>query len=123
MRAALALLGSTQPSGEGRRIAVLGDMRELGPDGPALHEALRDDILKESVDLVFAAGPLSQVLFRSLPAERRGLWGEAAPDIEGPVADSIRAGDVVMVKGSNGSRMGPLVAALKERFRVASAAR
>ena len=123
MRAALALLGATQPSGEGRRIAVLGDMRELGPDGAKLHAALSEDIVKEKVDLVFAAGPLSQVLFRSLPAERRGLWGEVAPDIEGPVADSIRAGDVVMVKGSNGSRMGPLVAALKERFRVASAAR
>ena len=123
MRAALALLGSAQPAGDGRRIAVLGDMRELGPDGAKLHEALREDLLKASVDLVFAAGPLSRVLFGSLPAERRGLWGEAAADIESPLADIIRAGDVVMVKGSNGSRMGPLVAALKERFRAAQAGR
>ena len=123
MRAALALLGAAQPFGDGRRIAVLGDMRELGPDAPDLHEALREHILKERVDLVFAAGPLSQVLFRSLPADRRGLWGEAAADIESPVADNIRAGDVVMVKGSNGSRMGPLVAALKKRFRVSQASR
>ena len=116
MRAALSLLGASTPVRGGRRIAVLGDMRELGPEAEALHQSLRDDILDNAVDLVFAAGPLSHGLFRSLPPAVRGLWGDSAPVIEGPLADSLRAGDVVMVKGSNGSRMGPLVAALKERF-------
>jgi UDP-N-acetylmuramyl pentapeptide synthase len=58
-----------------------------------------------------------------LPPEMRGLWGETAAAIEGALADGIGTGDVVMVKGSNGSRMGPLVAALKDRFRPTSAGR
>ena len=116
MRAALALLGASMPTGAGRRIAVLGDMRELGPDAAALHEGLRDDILANAVDLVFAAGPLCRGLFDSLPSSLRGLWGETAPAIEEPLAETVQAGDVVMVKGSNGSRMGPVVAMLKHRF-------
>lgn len=123
MRAALALLGATAPTGAGRRIAVLGDMRELGPDAAALHEGLHDDILSNAVDLVFAAGPLCRGLFESLPSGLRGLWGETAPVIEEPLAKTVRAGDVVMVKGSNGSRMGPVVAALKDRFGGAPAPR
>ena len=123
MRAALALLGSSQPGTGGRRIAVLGDMRELGPDAEGLHEALLPDVVDNAVDLVFAAGPLTHALFRSLPPNLRGLWGESSAAIEGALADGIRAGDVVMVKGSNGSRMGPLVAALKERFRTPPAGR
>ena len=116
MRAALALLGSTPPGREGRRIAVVGDMRELGPDAAQLHEALSEDLLDNAVDLLFAAGPLSHGLFSKMPAEAQGLWGETAAAIEEPLAETIRAGDVVMVKGSNASRMGPLVAALKQRF-------
>ena len=123
MRAALAVLGASAPRGQGRRIAVLGDMRELGPEAERLHAELADDVLAAGVDLVFAAGPLSHALFIRLPHEVRGLWGDAATVIEGALADGIRAGDVVMVKGSNGSRMGPLVAALKDRFRSPSAVR
>ncbi len=117
MRAALALLGSSQPGSGGRRIAVLGDMLELGPEAKALHEGLVPDVVG-AVDLVFAAGPFSYALFRGLPPDLRGLWGESSAAIEGALADGIRAGDVVMVKGSLGSRMGPIVAALKERFRT-----
>ncbi len=123
MRAALALLGATAPSGAGRRIAVLGDMRELGPDAAALHEDLCDDILSQAVDLVFAAGPLCRGLFESLPSGLQGFWGETAPEIEWPLVEAVRTGDVVMVKGSNGSRMGPVVAALKDRFGVTSTLR
>ncbi len=61
--------------------------------------ALHDDILANAVDLVFAAGPLCRGLFESLPSGLRGLWGETAPVIEEPLAETIRAGDVVMVKG------------------------
>ena len=123
MRAALAVLGTTPPTGDGRRIAVLGDMRELGPEAERLHAELKPDLEAAGVDLVFAAGPLSHALFSRLPAEMRGLWGETATAIEGALADGIRAGDVVMVKGSNGSRMGPLVAGLKDRFRSTPAGR
>ncbi len=116
MRAALALLGAASPGPGGRRIAVIGDMLELGPDAAAMHEALAEDILAQGIDLIFAAGPLSHGLFRRLPAQTQGLWGETAAAIQDPLAEAIGAGDVVMVKGSNGSRMSPLVAALKERF-------
>ncbi len=116
MRAALALLGNTPPGEDGRRIAVLGDMLELGPEGEALHAGLSQDLVDNGVDLLFAAGPLSHALYDRMPPETRGLWRETAGAIEGALAEAIRAGDVVMVKGSNGSLMGPLVAALKERF-------
>jgi UDP-N-acetylmuramoyl-tripeptide--D-alanyl-D-alanine ligase len=120
MRAAIALLGAA-PLGEGgRRIAVLGDMRELGPNAPALHAALASDLVAQSVDLVFAAGPLTKPLYEAMPAQTRGLWVEQSAAIQAPLAAALRAGDVVMVKGSNGSRMGPLVAALKSQFGAAS---
>ena len=122
MRAALDVLRHTAPSGEGRRVAVIGDMLELGPEAERLHAELLPDFEAAGVDLVFAAGPLSHALFSSLPAPMRGLWAETAAAIEGALADGIRAGDVVMVKGSNGSRMGPLVAGLKDRFRARPAA-
>ena len=98
-------------------------MRELGTDAERLHAELLPDLEAAEVDLVFAAGPLSHALFSRLPAGMRGLWGDTAAAIEGALADGIRAGDVVMVKGSNGSRMGPLVAALKDRFRPTPAGR
>ncbi len=98
-------------------------MRELGPDAAALHEGLYDDILSNAVDLVFAAGPLCRGLFESLPSGLQAVWGETAPNIEWPLVEAVRAGDVVMVKGSNGSRMAPVVAALKDRFGAAPALR
>ena len=119
MRAAIDLLGAAQPTGAGRRIAVLGDMLELGPTGPQLHAALKDDLLRNGVDLVFTAGPLSRHLYEALPPEKRGAWTEAAAALQAPVAAALRAGDVVMVKGSNGSKLHALAAGLKGRFAVA----
>ncbi|MCI4679522.1 UDP-N-acetylmuramoylalanyl-D-glutamyl-2,6-diaminopimelate--D-alanyl-D-alanine ligase [Rhodoblastus acidophilus] len=116
MRAAFQLLGAAQPSGAGRRIAVLGDMLELGPTGPDLHAALRDDLDRVNVELVFAAGPLMRHLFDALPPEKRGAWTETAAALEPLVAEALRAGDVVMVKGSNGSKLHALAAGLKSRF-------
>ena len=116
MRAAIALLGGTPVGPEGRRIAALGEMRELGPDGAKLHEALAAELIEQRVDLVFAAGPLAKPLYDALPAVLRGAWAPVSTEIEGVLADALRAGDAVMVKGSNGSRMGPVVAALKSRF-------
>jgi UDP-N-acetylmuramoyl-tripeptide--D-alanyl-D-alanine ligase len=116
MRAAIALLGGTPVPQGGRRIAVLGEMRELGPDARRLHEALAPELLANKVDLLFAAGSLTKPLFDAMPESSRGLWAPQSADIEQALADEVRAGDVVMVKGSNGSRMGPIVAALKNRF-------
>ncbi len=116
MRAAMALLGAAELPPLGRRIAAIGDMLELGPEAARLHRAIATDIEANKVDVVFAAGPMMKVLFDALPAERRGAWAETSAGIEAPLIEAIAAGDVVMVKGSNGSRMGPIVAALKSRF-------
>jgi UDP-N-acetylmuramoyl-tripeptide--D-alanyl-D-alanine ligase len=116
MRAAIENLGRIPVAGRGRRIAVLGDMLELGPSGPALHEGLTDAVLANGVDKVFACGPLMRGLYDGLPSAIRGAYAGQASGLEPLVLDAIRAGDVVTVKGSLGSRMGPIVKAIVARF-------
>ncbi|MBS7538565.1 UDP-N-acetylmuramoylalanyl-D-glutamyl-2,6-diaminopimelate--D-alanyl-D-alanine ligase [Ancylobacter lacus] len=115
MRAALAVLGNTPVGARGRRIAVLGDMLELGDVGEDLHRGLAADAA-EAADLVFCAGPLMRMLYEALPPNRRGGWAADAAALVPTVASALRGNDVVMVKGSNGSRMGALAQALIERF-------
>jgi UDP-N-acetylmuramoyl-tripeptide--D-alanyl-D-alanine ligase len=114
MRAALATLADVPRNVFPRRIAVIGDMRELGAAGAELHVALKEPVLSAGADIVFACGPLMQGLFQSLPEEIRGAWAPASEGIVPQLLAAIRAGDVVMIKGSLGTRMGPLVAALKQ---------
>jgi UDP-N-acetylmuramoyl-tripeptide--D-alanyl-D-alanine ligase len=114
--AALALLGQTPIGPQGRRIAVLGDMLELGPKGAALHRGLAAPVVANAVDLVFCCGPLMRSLWQALPASRRGGYAEDSAALELQVLPAIRAGDVVMVKGSLGSRMAPIVKALQRVY-------
>jgi UDP-N-acetylmuramoyl-tripeptide--D-alanyl-D-alanine ligase len=123
MRAALALLGQTPMQGLGRRIAVLGDMLELGSEGAALHSALAESVHANAIDLVYCAGPLMKSLWEALPSERRGGYAEDSAALEPDVLGAITAGDAVMVKGSLGSRMGPIVKALQRRAMQAEQAR
>jgi UDP-N-acetylmuramoyl-tripeptide--D-alanyl-D-alanine ligase len=116
MRAALALLAAAKPGPKGRRIAVIGDMLELGPKAAAMHAELAADLSANNVDLLFGAGPLTRALFEAAPASMRAAWTERSADLTDEVARTLRGGDIAMVKGSNGSRMGPLVAALRDRF-------
>ena len=116
MRAALALLGKAALGLRGRRIAVLGDMLELGGKGPALHRELAEAVLANGVDLVFCSGPLMQELWQALPSERRGGYAETAAALESSLLAVVRPGDAIMIKGSLGSRMGPLVKALERRY-------
>ncbi|MFY9624989.1 MAG: UDP-N-acetylmuramoylalanyl-D-glutamyl-2,6-diaminopimelate--D-alanyl-D-alanine ligase [Rhodoplanes sp.] len=116
MRAALALLGDAPLGPRGRRIAVLGDMLELGPAGADLHRELAAPIAAHTIDLVFCAGPLMAALWEALPANRRGAYAATAEDLEAEVAGALRAGDAIMVKGSLGSRMGPIVKSLVRRY-------
>jgi UDP-N-acetylmuramoyl-tripeptide--D-alanyl-D-alanine ligase len=116
MRAALALLGQARMGPRGRRVAVLGDMLELGAKGPALHADLLAPIVANAVDLVFCAGPLMQNLWEALPSERRGGYADTAAALESDIVAAIRPGDAIMVKGSFGSKMGPLVKALERRY-------
>jgi len=114
--AALALLGQAQVGPQGRRIAVLGDMLELGTAGPSLHRALAKQVTADAVDLVFCCGPLMQNLWKALPAGRRGGYAVDSTALESQVVPAIRAGDAVMVKGSLGSRMAPIVKALQRAY-------
>jgi UDP-N-acetylmuramoyl-tripeptide--D-alanyl-D-alanine ligase len=116
MRAALALLGDAPLGPRGRRIAVLGDMLELGPAGADLHRELATPIDAHAIDLVFCAGPLMAALWEALPANRRGAYAATAEDLEAELAGALRAGDAIMVKGSLGSRMGPIVKSLARRY-------
>jgi UDP-N-acetylmuramoyl-tripeptide--D-alanyl-D-alanine ligase len=116
VEAALAVLGRSPVGPRGRRIAVLGDMLELGPNGPDLHRGLADAVIANGIDLVFCCGPLMEALWQALPAGRRGGYVENAAALEAEVLPAIRAGDVVMVKGSLGSRMAPIVKALQRSY-------
>jgi len=116
MRAAIALLGQAPVGPQGRRIAVLGDMLELGPQGGTLHAGLAEAIAAAEIDLVFCAGPLMRALFEALPSGRRGGYSETAAGLESTVLGAVRAGDAIMVKGSLGSKMGPIVKAFERAF-------
>jgi UDP-N-acetylmuramoyl-tripeptide--D-alanyl-D-alanine ligase len=124
MRAALALLGQAEIGPQGRRIAVLGDMLELGAQGADLHRQMLEPVLAHGIDLVFCCGPLMHALWEALPSGRRAGYAETSALLEPQVLAAIRPGDAVMVKGSLGSRMGPIVKALERRYsrREASAA-
>ena len=109
IRAALEVLG-TSP---GRRIAVLGDMLELGNRSGALHAGLAEDVTRNGVDLVFLAGAEMAALAAALDPAQVAATAPTSEALLPAVANAVRAGDTVMVKGSRGSRMAPIVAALK----------
>ena len=110
MAAAFAALGARRA--KGRRIVALTDMLELGDEGANYHAALARPLESAGVDLVFCAGPLMNSLWAALPSTRRGGYADAAAALAPLVARAIEPGDVVMVKGSNGSKAGAVAAAL-----------
>ncbi len=112
MTAAFQVLADTDPGAGGRRIAVLGDMLELGEQSDAYHAALAEPLAESRVDLVFGCGRHTAALMPGLPAAIRGAWTEDSTGLAPLVAGAVRSGDVVLVKGSAGSRMARVVAAL-----------
>lgn len=112
MRAALISLGGRAVEQPGRRIIALTDMLELGPEAGAFHADLAQPIEDAEVDLVFLAGPLMKALWDSLPAARQGAYAPSAAELAPALVEAVRPGDVVMVKGSNGSKASTLAAAL-----------
>jgi UDP-N-acetylmuramoyl-tripeptide--D-alanyl-D-alanine ligase len=116
MAAALNVLGQAAVGPRGRRIAVLGDMLELGPTSAALHRGLNDAIKASHIDLVYCCGPLMRNLWDALSAGKRGGYADNASGLEALLATAIRAGDAIMIKGSLGSRMKTIVDALEKRF-------
>jgi UDP-N-acetylmuramoyl-tripeptide--D-alanyl-D-alanine ligase len=116
MAAALNVLGSVAVGPHGRRIAVLGDMLELGPTSPALHRGLNEAIKANHIDLVYCCGPLMRNLWDALSTGKRGGYAENSAGLEAQAVAAIRAGDAIMIKGSLGSKMKTIVSALERRF-------
>lgn len=116
VRAALAALGMTPRAEHPRRIAVLGDMLEIGESAADVHRALKEAVDASGADLVFACGPMMRLLFESLDASKQGAWAETSVQLVAPLLDRLQTGDVVMIKGSRGTRMGPIVEAVRQRF-------
>lgn len=116
MAAALSVLGQAEVSGRGRRIAVLGDMLELGPQADVLHRDLVAAVNANEIDLVYCCGPLMHNLWEALPSGKRGGYADASAALASVVVNAVRPGDVIMIKGSLGSRMKSVVTALEARF-------
>lgn len=120
MAAAFEVLGATEPRDgvgrrhEGRRIAILGDMLELGPTEAALHADLATHPMIARIHLVHCVGPRMRHLWQALPEGRRGEWHETAAELSGRVHLLADAGDVVLVKGSKGSKVSMVVDGLRK---------
>lgn len=112
MRAAFAVLSAMEPGAGGRRIAILGDMLELGPQSTEIHAELAQDLVSGGIDLVCTAGANMAHLSEALPRDMRAGHTARAEELLPLVRKLIRPGDVVVVKGSHGSRMGLIVEAL-----------
>ncbi len=113
VRAALGVLSLLGEGVASRKIAVLGDMLELGDDSERLHRELRAPLVESGIDLVFACGPNMAHLMEDLPSKMRGGYAKTSDELERIVLDGVGAGDVIVVKGSLGSRMGGIVRSLK----------
>ncbi|ADM09993.1 hypothetical protein PB2503_09704 [Parvularcula bermudensis HTCC2503] len=111
MASALAQLGETEPVAGGRRLAVLGEMKELGPTSDALHAGLAGPIEDAGTARVWLAGSGMAPLRDALPADRVAEWAPKAPDLLSNLVDSLEQGDVVLFKGSNAAGIGALLEA------------
>jgi|AntRauTorcE11897_2_1112592.scaffolds.fasta_scaffold00188_23 UDP-N-acetylmuramoyl-tripeptide--D-alanyl-D-alanine ligase len=113
MKAAFKVLELYEPKAEGRRIAVLGDMMELGPSGPKMHADLANPLLIAKADLVFTCGPQMEALHNTLPEPWRGGHTQDSFALCDAVTEAVKPGDVILVKGSLGSKMAYVVEALQ----------
>ncbi len=99
---------------KGRRIAILGDMLELGPDERTMHENIADLPWLADIDTIHCVGPRMHALWQALPYAKRGDWVEKAADMAKRAPRLVDAGDVVLIKGSKGSRVSLVVDALRK---------
>lgn len=117
--AALWVMAAIEPKddvgrvGRGRRIAILGDMLELGKTEATLHANLADHPAMDQIDRVECVGPRMRALYDALPERKRGRWVETADELSGQVHKLVDAGDVVLVKGSKGSHVSRIVDAMR----------
>jgi len=114
MRAAFQVFAITEPVAGGRRIAVLGDMLELGKEGPKLHQELANPLLKTKVDKVLCCGPLMEAMYNMLPSDWHGGWAKNSYELAELVLKEVKPGDVLLIKGSKGSKMPYIIQALQQ---------
>ena len=120
LAAALDVLVTAEPEDNvgriwaGRRIAVLGDMLELGQTEMQMHADIAALPTLQNVDLVHTVGPRMRALHEALPARKRGSWTEHAPNLAAKAHTLVDAGDVLLVKGSKGSRVSLVVDAIRK---------
>ncbi|MEL6212386.1 MAG: cyanophycin synthetase [Pseudomonadota bacterium] len=113
MASSIALLGAQTPAAGGRRIAVLGDMLELGPASAALHRDLAQPLIEAQVDCLYAAGEAMAHLWGAVPDGMKAEHSRDADALAQALIGDLRDGDIVMVKGSNASGLGAVVAQLR----------
>ncbi|MBL4767290.1 MAG: UDP-N-acetylmuramoyl-tripeptide--D-alanyl-D-alanine ligase, partial [Rhodobacteraceae bacterium] len=120
MAAALAVLAQAKTQDntgrvqKGRRIAFIGDMKELGPQSEVLHLALADLPALQHLDLVHCIGPLMRVLYERLPEQQRGTWCETSAEMAHGMHARLDSGDVVLVKGSLSMNLAQIVDAIRK---------
>ncbi len=114
MAAALDVLANSPPGRGGRRVAILGDMLELGADETRLHGGLADLPAMAEIDMVHCVGPLMRALYDALPEVKRGQYHKTATDMATQVHSQLRGGDVILVKGSKGSKVSLVVDAIRK---------
>lgn len=119
MRAAVELLASATPTGKGRRIAVLGDMLELGTQSSKLHAELSSVIAANNINMVFLGGPEMAALKAAMPVEIRTEYRQSVEELQPQLLNTIRAGDVIMVKSSKGTGFSQIVKTLLQKYNTA----
>ena len=97
-----------------RRVAVLGEMAELGPQGPPYHDELIHAIGKSRIDKVYLLGALHEGLWQKLSAGQRGHHAASLDELEAVVRRDLRDGDTVLFKGSHSTNIHRLVDRFKE---------
>lgn len=112
MVAALDVLAATPT--KGRRIAYLGDMKELGPDEVALHVILAQLKAITTIDQIHCVGPLMKQLHAALPQSKRGTWYGTSEEVVADLTDQIQSGDIVLAKGSLSVALAKIVDAIRK---------
>jgi len=120
LAASLEVLSVTTPTDgvgrlqKGRRIAVLGDMLEMGPQEVEMHANVAQIDALKTIDIVHCVGPLMRALYDALPSDQRGVWTQTASEMVEQARTLIDAGDVMLIKGSKGSKVSLVVDALQK---------
>ncbi|RFP89888.1 UDP-N-acetylmuramoyl-tripeptide--D-alanyl-D-alanine ligase [Rhodobacteraceae bacterium 63075] len=119
MAASLDVLAALPRRGDGpaRKIAIIGDMLELGETEAQKHADLADLQSIAELDRIHCIGPLSRHTWTALPAQQQGEWFETADEMAGQIRRFLRPGDIVLVKGSKGIAVSRIVTAIREVMR------